>query len=127
MRGDRAEALGIRSIADLTRHAPRLTSGSDYEFFARPECANLRNGYGLRFGGVREFQSTFMYRALADGDVDVISAFSSDGRIEADRLTVLEDPQRRIPPSEAIVLISPERANAGDLFATTQPRTEEHR
>src|SRR3546814_1010151 len=62
-----------------------------------------------------------MYRALADGDVDVISAFSSDGRIEADRLTVLEDPQRRIPPYDAIVMISPARANDGDLLATLQP------
>jgi osmoprotectant transport system permease protein len=121
MRGDRAEALGIRSIADLTRHAPRLTIGSDYEFFARPEWAGIRDSYGLRFGRMREFQSTFMYRALADGDVDVISAFSSDGRIEADRLTVLEDPQQRIPPYDAIVMISPRRAEDQNLIATLQP------
>src|SRR3546814_16243346 len=62
-----------------------------------------------------------MYRALADGDVDVISAFSSDGRIEADRLTVLEDPQRRIPPYDAIVMISPARANDGALLSPLQP------
>jgi osmoprotectant transport system permease protein len=110
MRGDRAEALGIRSIGDLARHAPRLTIGSDYEFFARPEWVNLRDGYGLRFARMREYQSTFMYRALASGDVDVISAFSSDGRIEADHLAVLEDPQQRIPPYDAIVLVSPKRA-----------------
>src|SRR5690606_36987963 len=79
MRRDRAEALGVRTIADLAGPAPRLAIGSDYEFFARPEWASVRDGYGLRFGRMREFQSTFMYRALADGDVDVISAFSSDG------------------------------------------------
>ena len=110
MRGDRAETLGIRSIADLAAHAPSLSIGSDYEFFARPEWRSLRDGYGLRFGRRREFQSTFMYRALADGDVDVISAFSSDGRIEADRLIVLDDPQQRIPPYDAILLVSPRRA-----------------
>ena len=32
-----------------------------------------------------------MYRALASGDADVITAFSSDGRIAADKLTVLHD------------------------------------
>jgi len=121
MRADRAETLGIRSITDLARHAPRLSIGSDYEFFARPDWTNLRDGYGLRFGRMREFQSTFMYRALADGDVDVISAFSSDGRIEADRLTVLEDPQRRILPYDAIMMISPRRAKDDDLFAALQP------
>jgi osmoprotectant transport system permease protein len=123
MRGDRAEALGIRSIADLARHAPRLTIGSDYEFFARPEWANLRDGYGLRFARMREYQSTFMYRALADGDVDVISAFSSDGRIEADRLTVLEDPQQRIPPYDAIVLVSPKRAGDERLLSILRSLT----
>lgn len=121
MRGDHAEALGIRSIADLARHAPRLSIGSDYEFFARPDWTMLRDGYGLRFGRTREFQSTFMYRALATGDVDVISAFSSDGRIEADGLAVLEDPQQRLPPYDAIVMISPKRANDRDLIAVLQP------
>ena len=29
-------ALGLRRISDLTLHAPRLSIGSDYEFFARP-------------------------------------------------------------------------------------------
>jgi osmoprotectant transport system permease protein len=51
-----------------------------------------------------------MYRALADGDVDVISAFSSDGRIAAQDLLVLEDPEQAIPSYDAVVLISPRRA-----------------
>jgi osmoprotectant transport system permease protein len=121
MRGDRAKALGVHSIADLARHAPRLTIGSDYEFFARPEWTGLRDGYGLRFGRAREFQSTFMYRALADGDVDVISAFSSDGRIEADALTVLDDPQQHIPPYDAIVMTAPNRADDTRLLSILKP------
>ena len=48
-----------------------------------------------------------MYRALADGEADVISAFSSDGRIAADDLVVLDDPKHAIPPYDAVVLISP--------------------
>lgn len=121
MRADRAEKLGIRSIADLARYAPRLSIGSDYEFFARPEWTMLRDGYGLRFDQRREFQSTFMYRALAEGDVDVISAFSSDGRIEANQLTVLDDPKQRIPRYDAIVMVSPKRANDRDLVAALKP------
>ena len=121
MRGDRAEQLGIRSIADLARQAPRLSIGSDYEFFTRPEWAMLRDGYGLRFARMREFQSTFMYRALSDGDVDVISAFSSDGRIEADHLAVLEDPQQRIPPYDAILMVSPKRAQDRELASVLAP------
>ncbi len=121
MRRDRATALGVRTIADLAGPAPRLTIGGDYEFFVRPEWASVRDGYGLRFGRMREFQSTFMYRALVDGEVDVISAFSSDGRIAADRLIVLADPRHRIPPYDAILLVSPKRARDGDLMAALTP------
>ena len=49
----RAEALGIRSIADLARHAAQLSIAGDYEFFARPEWAALREAYGLTFRNQR--------------------------------------------------------------------------
>ena len=51
-----------------------------------------------------------MYRALMSGEVDVITAFSSDGRIAADHLTVLGDPLHVIPRYDAVVLLSPRRA-----------------
>src|SRR5205085_6968083 len=70
----RAEALGIRSIADLARHAPGLTIAGDYEFFARPEWAAIRKTYGLAFREQRQMQPEFMYPAAAAGEVDVISA-----------------------------------------------------
>lgn len=110
MRSDRAAALGIRTIADLARLAPRLTLGGDLEFFARPEWRMLQARYGLEFRAQRQYQPTFMYRALMSGDVDVITAFSSDGRIAADHLTVLQDPLHAIPPYDAVLLLSPRSA-----------------
>ena len=44
----RAEALGIRSIADLASHAGTMSMAADYEFFSRPEWAGLRKAYGLQ-------------------------------------------------------------------------------
>src|SRR5690606_7798559 len=79
MRRDRAEALNIRTIEDLGRQSTGLTIGGDYEFFARPEWEALRQTYGLAFEARTEYQSTFMYRAVAQDEVDVISAFSTDG------------------------------------------------
>lgn len=110
MRRTRAEELGIRSIEDLARHAPSLTMGGDFEFFARPEWSALREAYGLEFKDRRQFQSTFMYKAVAAGEVDVISAFSSDGRIAAEDLIVLEDPKQVILPYDALILVSSGRA-----------------
>jgi osmoprotectant transport system permease protein len=111
MRGDRAQALGIRSIDDLAAKAGGLAMGGDLEFFSRPEWAAIRDAYGLKFKRQTSYQPTFMYRALAGGDVDVISAFSSDGRIAADGLVVLADPRNAIPPYDAVILLSPKRAN----------------
>ena len=121
MRADRAKRLGIASIADLAAHAPDLTLGSDLEFLSRPEWKAIKGAYGLNFKKQTAYQPTFMYRALADGEADVISAFSSDGRIAADHLIVLADPKQALPPYDAVILISPARAHDARLTAALTP------
>ncbi|CAN5221528.1 glycine betaine ABC transporter substrate-binding protein [soil metagenome] len=115
MRRDKAQALGIKTLADLAAKAPDLTMGGDLEFFSRPEWASVEKTYGLKFKAKRQFQPTFMYRALGSGEADVISAFSSDGRIAADGLVVLADPKGALPPYDAVLLIAPGRANDARL------------
>ena len=107
-----AEALGLQRISDLTLQAPRLSIGSDYEFFARPEWAAIQQAYGLHFQTERSMDSSLMYQAVAQGDVDVISAFSTDGRIVAFNLRVLEDDRHAIPPYDAVVLANGRLARA---------------
>ena len=121
MRADRAKALGVTSLDDLAREAPKLTLGTDVEFLSRPEWKAVDAAYNLTFKGERSFQPTFMYRALASGEADVISAFSSDGRIAADKLVVLSDPRGAIPPYDAVILVSPKRAHDRRLLDALQP------
>jgi osmoprotectant transport system permease protein len=121
MRRDRAQALGIRTIADLAAHARDLTLGSDLEFLSRPEWAALKGAYGLNFKAEKRYQPTFMYKAVTGGEADVISAFSSDGRIAADDLVVLSDPKQAIPPYDAVILLSPKRAADPKFVATLHP------
>jgi osmoprotectant transport system permease protein len=121
MRADRAKALGVASIADLAARAASLTLGSDLEFLSRPEWASLSGAYGLRFRAERRYQPTFMYKAVTGGEVDVISAFSSDGRIAADDLVVLSDPKQAIPPYDAVILVSPKRAGDARFLAALRP------
>jgi osmoprotectant transport system permease protein len=110
MRRERAAALGVRTIQDLARHAGELTLGTDLEFLSRPEWTTLKAAYGLNFRAQRSYTPTFMYRAIDSADVDVITAFSSDGRIAAQGLVVLDDPMHAIPSYDAVLLISPRRA-----------------
>lgn len=121
MNADRAKALGIVSLADLAREAPKLTLGTDIEFLSRPEWKAVDAAYGFKFKARRSFQPTFMYRALSGGEADVISAFSSDGRIAADRLVVLTDPKGALPPYDAVILVSPKRADDQRLIAALRP------
>ncbi len=112
MRADRAEQLGITQISDLASLSPKLRLGGDYEFFDRPEWKHLRSIYNLRFAEHVSMDSTFMYEAARRGNVDVITAFSSDGRIDSHGLVLLKDDRQGFPPYEAVILLS--RAAADD-------------
>jgi osmoprotectant transport system permease protein len=104
MRRTHAEQLRVRTLADLLPHAARLSVGGDYEFFDRAEWRSIQELYGLRFREQRSMDPSLMYQAVANSQVDLIGAFSTDGRITALDLVVLEDERHAIPPYDAVVL-----------------------
>ena len=62
-----------------------------------------------------------MYDALRGNEADVISAFSSDGRIAADRLVVVSDPKGALPSYDALLLVAPGRAQDARFVAALKP------
>ncbi|HEY0106483.1 MAG TPA: ABC transporter permease/substrate-binding protein [Rhizomicrobium sp.] len=121
MRRDKAQALHIQTLADLAQHARELKIGGDFEIFSRPEWRSVVRTYGLNFAAKRQYQPNLMFRALVSGDVDVITAFSSDGRIAQYDLKVLTDPKGALPPYDAILLISPAHAQDPAFVAALKP------
>ncbi|MDE2361428.1 MAG: ABC transporter permease/substrate-binding protein [Hyphomicrobiales bacterium] len=121
MKKSRAQQLHVATLDDLSRAAPDLVLGADLEFLSRPEWTAAQKAYALRFRDARAFNPTFMYRALVDGSVDVISAFSSDGRILADDLVTLADPRGALPHYDAILLLAPRRAGDQKLRSALEP------
>lgn len=117
----RAAGDNIGSIADLARHAPGLSIAGDYEFFGRPEWKSIRDAYGLSFRQQRQMQAEFMYPAVAAGEIDVISAYTSDGRVAQFGLQVLDDPKHAIPPYDAILLVSPKRTTDSAFLDALRP------
>jgi osmoprotectant transport system permease protein len=113
---ENAYALAVRSpanggppverISDLAGLAPSLSVGGDYELFGRGEWRSLERTYGLSFASQRTMDPTLLYEALAHREVDVIGAYTTDGRIAAFDLRVLDDDRGAIPPYDAIVLSS---------------------
>ena len=103
VRGKDARALGLRTIDDAARVAPRLRAGFGYEFLERPDgYPGLAQTYGLRFNGQPHVMDlTLSYRALASGQVDLIAGDATAGLISALDLVQLEDNRHYFPPYDA--------------------------
>ena len=124
----RAQQFQLRSLADLPRYADqvqaayqrRLRVGGDHQFFDRPEWKEVRKRYRIQDASVdtRAMDPTLVYGALQSGQVDVIVGYTSDGRIPAYRLRILEDPQGVLPPYDALLLLSSEAAADQKLVQT---------
>jgi len=117
----RADELGVVSLADLAGLAGDLTVGGDPEVFVRSEWIGTRDAYGLGAMRTRAMDSTFMYGAVRDGQVDLISAYTTDGRIAAYDLVVLDDPAHILPPYDAVILLSARAAAMPGLAEALAP------
>lgn len=102
VRGADAAQHSWRAISDLVAVAAELRAGFPAEFAERPDgYPGLARAYGLAFGAVRDLDPSLMYGALAGGEVDVIAAFATDGRIAALKLATLADDRGFFPPYQA--------------------------
>lgn len=109
-----AETYDLETIGDLA-DTP-LSIASDPEFFGRPEWTRTRDAYGLESLSPRSMDSAFMYDAVRRGEVGLITAYTTDGRIDAFELVLLEDTRSVLPPYDAFMLIGPKaRSNTALL------------
>ena len=102
-----ARRLGLRSIDDLRAVASGWTPGFGYEFLQRADgYPGLSEAYGLRFGGApRGMDVSLIYRALADGQVDVIAGDATSALIDALDLAALDDSRHYFPPYDAAPIV----------------------
>lgn len=112
MRREHAEELGIETVGDLAEYLRAnpdadLTAAFDGEFHARPDgYKGLIEHYDFEFPAKpKQMDAGIMYRACAEGQADVISAFATDGRIAAFDLKVLKDDLGFFPPYYAAPLV----------------------
>jgi len=117
----KAEELGVTSIADLSTKSEGMKAGTGMEFFGRPEWQTVRQRYGLGFDKTITMDPALMYQAIHDGNLDAVVAFSTDGRIDAYDLKLLDDPAKALPPYEAVLLVSAQAAGDPRLVAALRP------
>ena len=100
----RANQLGIQKISDLSKH-PELTLGLTHEFLGRHDgWVPLEKRYELKMPNVRGIDHMLGYRALLDGQIDVMDAYSTDAKIEENGLAVLTDDRKFFPQYRAVFL-----------------------
>jgi osmoprotectant transport system permease protein len=106
VRGADAERLGLKSIADAAGPSRGWQAGFGYEFLEREDgYRGLARAYDLRFRAPpRAMDLSLIYRALADGQVDLVAGDATSGLIDAYGLVMLEDTRRYFPPYDAVVL-----------------------
>ena len=104
-----AEEYDLETTSDLVGVAEEMTMGTDPEVLVREDgLPGLQDTYGFEFGDAVAMDSGLMYPAVASGDVDIITAFTTDGRIEALDLVLLEDDMNFFPPYYAAPVVRQE-------------------
>lgn len=107
VRGEDAKNLGIRTISDAARLAPRWRAGFGPDFMVRADgYTAFARTYGLRFAEPpREMDLALTYRALRDGQVDLVAGNATDGMIARYGLVQLADDRRFFPPYDAVPVV----------------------
>ena len=110
IRGTDARRLSLANISDVAPYTSDWTAGFGYEFSQREDgYPGLAEVYGLQFPDTpRVMELGLTYRALADGQVDLIAGNSTDGLIDVLDLAMLTDDLRYFPPYDAVPIVRSE-------------------
>ncbi len=104
MREDRAQALGIRTLADLAKH-PGLKMGLSQEFIGRADgWPGLKAAYALPHATPSGLDHGLAYEAIAARKIEVMDIYTTDAKIERYQLRALEDDRKFFPRYDAVLL-----------------------
>lgn len=109
VRADFAKRYNLINISDLIPIQSMLVMGAPAEFLKRPDgFIGLNKTYGLKFAAVKQMDPGLMYQAINSNAVNIINAFSTDGRIIAYHLVTLRDDKHLYLPYDAAAIIRPD-------------------
>jgi len=107
-----AEQNNVSNLTEFEAFAAEMSIGTDPEFASRQDgLPQLFNVYGYTFGTVSQMQPTLMYEAIKNNEVDAISAYTTDARVDIYGLVILEDDKGAFPPYDAILIVNDDAYN----------------
>jgi osmoprotectant transport system substrate-binding protein len=101
-----AQEHNLKTNSDLSPIAPDLIFGCEQEYFNRKDgYPGWIETYGLEFKDTKQMDYSLKYKAIAEGEIDVIDAFSTDGELVSYDLVLLEDDKNYFPPYHGVPIV----------------------
>ncbi|MFD2211957.1 osmoprotectant ABC transporter substrate-binding protein [Virgibacillus halophilus] len=100
---DLAKKENLHKVSDVKSLAPDLRLGVDNAWLNREGDGYkaFTKKYGFEFGKAYPMQIGLVYKAVKSGNMDVVLAYTTDGRIKSFDLVTLEDDKHFFPPYDA--------------------------
>ncbi|MDL4843112.1 ABC transporter substrate-binding protein [Aquibacillus rhizosphaerae] len=98
------------TYSDVAAASENLSFGAPHAFYERQGDGYdaFKEAYDFNFAQTESFDPNVMYKALLQGEVDVIPAFTTDGRIERENIQTTEDDLGFFPKYDAAIVIRQE-------------------
>ncbi|MXQ53485.1 glycine betaine ABC transporter substrate-binding protein [Shimazuella alba] len=98
-----ADKYNLKKISDLRKVAKEMRLGVDTSWMERDNDGYkpFVKTYGLSFKNVFPMEINLVYKAVANKQMDIVLAYSSDARIKQYNLVTLEDDRHFFPPYDA--------------------------
>lgn len=108
MSKEKAEKLNIKKVSDLEEYKDDFKIGIDTAWYDREQDGYeaFINTYGFEFENIMPMEIGLVYGAINNESMDVALGYSTDGRIDAYDLIILEDDLNLFPPYDASPVVT---------------------
>lgn len=102
-----AAKLEVKALSDAEKYREGWRIGFEPEFGTTPDgMPTLSSAYRLPYKAPPvSIESGLLYRALDQGQVDMIAGRSTDGMLSTGKFRVIEDDRRAFPPCDAALVV----------------------
>lgn len=103
VRQDLAETNGYTKISDVKKDMANMKLGVDTTWLERSTDGYpaFSKAYDIEFGQIFPMEISLVYSAVANEQVDIVLAYSTDSRLKAYELQTLQDDKQFFPPYDA--------------------------
>ncbi|MBP2056892.1 osmoprotectant transport system permease protein [Lactobacillus colini] len=101
-----ANKYHLSKMSDLKRVNKQVKAAFDPDFNnLKDGYPGLKQAYKLNFKNIKTTESSIRYRAIANGDANVVDGYTTDAEIKKYHLVMLEDDKHFFPPYQGSALM----------------------